>query len=49
VSDEVVASSEDPNRDHGSPVNHVHWTGVGFKAASPAACNTYSAASSLVG
>jgi predicted metalloprotease len=49
VWDEVVASSEDPNRDHGSPVNHVHWTGVGFKAASPAACNTYNAASSLVG
>jgi predicted metalloprotease len=49
VWDEVVASTEDPKRDHGNSENHVHWTTAGFEAAGPGACNTYTAASSLVG
>ncbi|TCO35564.1 hypothetical protein EV652_101446 [Kribbella steppae] len=49
VWDEVVAATEDPERDHGSAPNHVRWTNAGFNAAGPGACNTYNAASSLVG
>ncbi|MFF0271479.1 neutral zinc metallopeptidase [Kribbella sp. NPDC004536] len=46
--DLVRLDTQDDDHDHGSGVNHGHWTGAGFTAASPAACNTYTAASSVV-
>ncbi len=49
VWDDVIAASDDPDRDHGSAANHAHWTDAGFEAGGPGACNTYSADSAFVG
>jgi uncharacterized protein len=48
VWDEVIAASDDPDRDHGSAGNHAHWIDEGFEAGGPAACNTYNADSVFV-
>jgi hypothetical protein len=45
----VIRNTIDDEHDHGKGENHEYWTTAGFDAASPAACNTYTVASSLVG
>lgn len=45
---EVVKSTSDPEYDHGSSKNHAHWSMAGFRAADPAACNTFAAPAALV-
>ena len=45
----VIRNTIDDEHDHGKGENHGYWTTAGFDAASPAACNTYTVASSLVG
>jgi predicted metalloprotease len=46
---EIVASTSDPQYDHGSAKNHARWSMAGFAAADPVACNTYAAPSGQVG
>jgi hypothetical protein len=45
----VIRNTIDDAHDHGKGENHEYWTTAGFDAASPAACDTYTVASSLVG
>jgi hypothetical protein len=45
----VIRNTIDDEHDHGKGENHGYWTTAGFDAGSPAACNTYTVASSLVG
>ncbi|MDX2969645.1 neutral zinc metallopeptidase [Kribbella solani] len=45
----AILDTIDTEHDHGKGANHARWTTAGFDAATPAACNTYTAASSLVG
>ncbi|HET6738648.1 MAG TPA: neutral zinc metallopeptidase [Kribbella sp.] len=45
----VTRNTVDDEHDHGNAANHGYWTFVGLDAGSPAACDTYTAASSLVG
>jgi predicted metalloprotease len=44
----AIRNTIDSEHDHGSKENHGYWTAAGFDAAGPAACNTYTAGSSLV-
>jgi hypothetical protein len=45
----VTRNTVDDEHDHGNAANHGYWTFVGLDAGSPAACDIYTAASSLVG
>lgn len=47
--DVVTRDTTDDRHDHGSASNHGYWTYAGLNAGNPAACDTYTAASSLVG
>ncbi|WP_344153818.1 neutral zinc metallopeptidase [Kribbella yunnanensis] len=44
----VVGSTDDDGYDHGSTKNHAYWSMAGFRAASPAACNTFTATAAQV-
>jgi hypothetical protein len=45
----LIRTTIDSEHDHGKGENHGYWTTAGFDAGGPGACNTYVAASSLVG
>jgi len=45
----MVGSTDDPAYDHGSAKNHARWSIAGFRAADPAACNTFAAPATAVG
>jgi predicted metalloprotease len=44
----IVGSFVDPRRDHGNTENAGNWSIAGFDTADPKACNTFTAAPSLV-
>ncbi|WP_165555460.1 neutral zinc metallopeptidase [Kribbella pittospori] len=46
---DLYSTLSDPANDHGSGEHRRHWSLTGFTAAGPGACNTYTAASSLLG
>ena len=47
--DLATRETTDDRHDHGDAASHGYWTYAGISAGNPAACNTYTAASSLVG
>ncbi|MFG1622735.1 neutral zinc metallopeptidase [Kribbella sp. NPDC049227] len=46
---DLYSTLSDPANDHGNGEHRRHWSLTGFAAAGPGACNTYTAASSLLG
>ena len=45
---DLYSTLSDPGNDHGNGAHRRHWSLTGFTAAGPGACNTYTAASSLL-
>ena len=46
---DLYSTISDPAHDHGNGEHRRHWSLAGFTAAGPGACDTYTAASSLLG